>query len=176
MQFDTCGPFNYPKERIRLWKKRFWDDVEEYWPGLPNAVGCYAFCIDNGRTVRPWYVGKTLSQYGFKGEIFEQHKMDHYNSIMGSTENGQPRRGEGKIILFPLLTDTWGLSKNRSSSNEYIDWLETALIGMALAKNPEIANSSKTRFHKTVYVHGLIGRQQQGRPNKGAIFARSAFS
>ncbi|EEX08761.1 hypothetical protein SL1157_0780 [Ruegeria lacuscaerulensis ITI-1157] len=46
---------------------------------------------------------------------------------------------------------------------------------MALSQNPEIANTSKTRFHREVYVNGIIGEQFQGRPSNGANFAKRAF-
>ncbi len=176
MNFESCGPFHFPRERTGHWKKIFWQDVEEYWEGLSSGVGCYAFCIDNGRRVRPWYVGKTLAQGGFQDEVFTPHKLDHYAEILAPhDEDKSYRRGKPCILLFPLVTDTWRLSNNRSSSEPYVDWLETTLIGMALSQNPEIANTSKTRFHREVYVNGLIGGQFQGRPSNGANFAKQAF-
>ena len=176
MNFESCVAFHFPRERTGHWQKVFWNDVENYWEGLSNAVGCYAFCIENGRKVRPWYVGKTLSKDGFAGEVFTPHKLDHYSEILapGDAEKSY-RRGRPCIILFPLVTDTWRLSTNRSSSDAYVDWLETTLIGMALSQNPEIANTSKTRFHREVYVRGLIGQQSQGHPGNGAVFAKRAF-
>jgi hypothetical protein len=176
MNFESCGPFHFPRERTGHWRKIFWQDVEEYWEGLSSGVGCYAFCIDNGRRVRPWYVGKTLAQGGFQDEVFTPHKLDHYAEILAPhDEDKSYRRGKPCILLFPLVTDTWRLSNNRSSSEPYVDWLETTLIGMALSQNPEIANTSKTRFHREVYVNGLIGGQFQGRPSNGANFAKQAF-
>ncbi len=176
MNFESCGPFDFSRERTGHWRKNFWESVEYYWGGLSNAVGCYAFCIDNGRRVRPWYVGKTIAKGGFQDEVFTSHKLDHYSSILApGDEERSYRRGRPCIVLFPLVTDTWRLSNNRSSSDAYIDWLETTLIGMALSKNPEIANSSKTRFHREVYVNGLFGEQYQGRPSNGANFAKRVF-
>lgn len=177
MNFDSCGPFHFPRERTGQWRSIFWQHVEEYWEGLSSAVGCYAFCVDNGQKVRPWYVGKTLAQGGFKDEVFTSHKLDHYTEILVPQDEGKSyRKGTPCIVLFPLVTaETWRLSNNRSSSEPYIDWLETTLIGMALSQNPEIANTSKTRFHREVYVNGLIGGQFKGRPNSGATFAKKAF-
>ena len=176
LNFESCGPFHFPRERTGHWRKEFWQHVEDYWEGLSNAVGCYAFCIDNGRKVRPWYVGKTLAQGGFQDEVFTPHKLDHYSGILapGDAEKSY-RRGRPCILLFPLVSNSWRLSSNRSSSDAYVEWLETTLIGMALSQNPEIANTSKTRFHREVYVNGLIGGQFQGRPSNGANFAKRAF-
>ncbi|MDP5308658.1 MAG: hypothetical protein ACU0DD_07380 [Paracoccus sp. (in: a-proteobacteria)] len=176
MNFESCGPFHFPRERTGRWRAAFWDDVEEYWDGLSRSVGCYAFCTDNGKKVRPWYVGKTLAQGGFRDEVFTPHKLQHYSEILAPQDVDKSyRRGKPCILLFPLVTESWRLSSNRSSSEPYIDWLETTLIGMALSQNPEIANTSKTRFHREVYVNGLIGGQLQGRPSNDANFAKRAF-
>lgn len=176
MNFESCGPFEFPRKRAGYWRRDFWHEVELSWEGLSAAVGCYAFCLKHGRTVRPWYVGKTVAKGGFRDEVFTPHKLDHYQTILAPAETeGAYRRGHPCILLFPLVTDTWQLSANRSSSQPYIDWLETTLIGMALSQNPEIANTSKTRFHREVYVNGLIGGQFQGRRSNGALFARQAF-
>jgi hypothetical protein len=176
MNFESCGPFSFPRQRNGHWRKQFWERVEEYWEGLSKAVGCYAFCIDNGRRVRPWYVGKTLADGGFQDEVFTSHKLNHYSNILDpGGEEKSYRRGHPCILLFPLVTTSWRLSNNRSNSEPYIDWLETALIGMALSKNPEIANSSKTRFHREVYVNGLFGSQYQGRPSDSANYVKRVF-
>lgn len=176
MNFESCGPFHFERERTGHWRKIFWQDVEDYWGGLSNAVGCYAFCIDTGKKIRPWYVGKTIAKGGFQDEVFTPRNIDSYSEILApQNEERSYRRGKPCILLFPLVTETWRLSENRSSSESYIDWLETTLIGMALSQNPEIANTSKTRFHREVYVNGLIGRQFPGRLNSGANFAKQAF-
>lgn len=176
MNFESCGPFYYPRERTGHWRKIFWQDVEKYWEGLSSGVGCYVFCIDNGQRVRPWYVGKTLAKGGFQDEVFTSNKLDHYTEILSpQDEDRSYRKGKPCILLFPLVTEKGLLSRNRSSSEPYVDWLETTLIGMALSQNPEIANTSKTRFHREVYVNGLIGGQFQGRPSRGADLAKKVF-
>ena len=176
MNFESCGPFHFPREQGVNWKRTFWQNVDVYWEGLRNAVGCYAFCLESDKRVRPWYVGKTIAKGGFQDEIFTPHTLMHYSEIMAPADADVAyRRGQPFILLFPLVTETWKLSNNRSSSDPYIDWLETTLIGMALSQNPEIANTSKTRFHREVYVNGLIGGQFQGRPSNGANFAKRVF-
>ena len=176
MNFDSCGPFEFPRVREGRWRINFWQEVEESWIGLSNAVGCYAFCIDNGHTLRPWYVGQTLAQGGFEAEVFTQHKLEHYTLILdpGDEQRGR-RRGRPSIILFPLVTDNWELSASRNRSRPYVDWLEKTLIGMALSRNPDIANIGNTLFHRQVYLNGVIGAQYPGRPTGGATFARRAF-
>lgn len=123
---------------------------------------------------KPWYVGKTTAQAGYYGEIFTDHKLRHYENIMRPSDD-EYRRGTPFIIFFPLVTETWRFSNNRSSSAKYVDWLETTLIDMAFSRNPTIANKSKTRFHNEVYVHGVIGNQFQERPSSDASFAKRLF-
>lgn len=177
MLFESCGPFYLDRRKLESWGKRaFWQEVDTYWPSLSSAVGCYAFCLESQRGVAPWYVGKTIAQNGFKGEVFQEHKINHYQEIVRPTFRGRKfRTGKPCILLFPLVTKNFTLSKNRSSSDAYIDWLETTLIGMALSASPDIANTSKTRFHRDVYVHGLIGNQFSGRPSDAAQYAKRAF-
>lgn len=177
MNFDSCGPFYFPRKRDGQWRKEFWTSVEDYWEGLSEGVGCYAFCLEREDRVVPWYVGKTIAQGGFASEVFTPHKLDHYDAVLSPGEDARRgKRGEPCIILFPLVTEeNWNISKSRVSSEPYIDWLETTLIGMALSQNPEIANTSKTRFHREVYVNGLFGPQFPGRASREAKFAKRAF-
>jgi hypothetical protein len=79
------------------------------------------------------------------------------------------------FMLFPMVTEGWKYSGNRSNGAGVIDWLESTLIGMALAKNPEIANVGKTGFHKNAYVNGVIGTQAPGRRSGAADLARKLF-
>tara|TARA_R110000868_G_scaffold336665_1_gene597586 strand:- start:46 stop:567 length:522 start_codon:yes stop_codon:yes gene_type:complete len=171
MLFESFGPFEIDRNFEGQWKREFWLQVDERLAGLRNSVGCYAFCLQHGETVKPWYVGQTINKAGFEGEVFTDHKREHYSYLLELKPKSRP-----VMLLFPLVTDNWKLSKNRSSSKSVIDWLETTLIGMALSKNPEIANVSKTRFHREVYVHGVIGSQFQGKPSTSASFAKKAFT
>ncbi|MET3414025.1 hypothetical protein [Methylobacterium sp. 1030] len=121
------------------------------------------------RVYRPWYVGQTRAQAGFRGEVFQPHKLGIYNEY--TTE----RRGTPYMFLFPLLTDSGAFSKARASSGDAIDWLERTLIGMAFAKNPLLRNVSHTRHLRSVTVSGIIGPRDSGRPNSYTVEARQAF-
>jgi len=176
MIFESYGGFDLPRTRTGHWRRAFWEDVEAADDGLSNSIGCYVFCLKTKLAVKPWYIGKTISKDGFRSEVFTPHKLSHYDEIMQPTIEGVLRRnGQPSIMLFPLLTENWGFSSNRSNSVDTIEWLETALIGMALSRNPEIANTSKTRFHREIFVNGIIGVQDQGRPSRGASFAKDVF-
>lgn len=174
-RFDSYGPFEAPRfdleEPRSQWRARFWEGVStKSNVNLGSAIGCYVFCLSRGSKAKPWYVGKTVNREGFSGECLEPHKLSHHSTLMEAKRTHTPA-----LMLFPLLTEGWGLSYAYSHGDAAIDWLETLLIGMAIRANPTISNVSKTRFHREVYVHGLVGRQFQGRPSNGAGFAKRLF-
>lgn len=63
-----------------------------------HAIGCYVFCMKYGGKIRPWYVGMTVAKAGFRGEIFQQHKLEIYNECLDG------RRGTPVMFLFSLMT------------------------------------------------------------------------
>ena len=172
MNFETYGPFeiNWWKDNDR-WEADIWKGIEEVCEGLSAAIGCYVFCLRWGDKYLPWYVGKTINKNGFKGEVFQKHKLDHYENLMNVKPNHKPH-----LMLFPLMTDEhWNFSKNRSQGSDTIEWLETTLITMAHAANPEIKNKSKTSKLHYVYVNGLVGSQYAGRKSDAAKVAAQMF-
>ncbi|WP_416876947.1 hypothetical protein [Litorimonas sp.] len=173
MNFECYGPYelNWWEDNDR-WRADFWKQVEAEYDGLSEAIGCYVFCLRFGEKYLPWYVGQTLNQYGFKGEVFESHKVLHYEELMDEKQRHQPF-----LMLFPLMTEeNWNFSKNRSKGSEQIDWLETTLISMAYSANPEIRNMSKTAFSRYIYVNGIIGAQYPGRKTDAARVASKMFN
>jgi hypothetical protein len=173
MRFDTYGPFPVATvdRVVKGSQKGFWTDVDahamyyDYKSGeLAQAIGCYALVM-YGRTYRPWYVGQTRAQAGFKGEIFQPHKLKIY------TEYTSERRGTPYMFLFPLMTDGGAFSRAHASSKGVIDWLERTLIGMAFAKNPLLRNVSHTKHLRSVTVSGILGPRPPGRPNGYAVEA-----
>jgi hypothetical protein len=172
MRFGTFGPFATGNRWNDDWHRSFWQDVESESLGLRGAIGCYMLCLKHGEKRLPCYVGKTLNQEGFYGEAFTDHKICIYEKLYSSIN--QSNKKSEQVILFPLLTDTGNFSQNRSSSSSTIDWLETTLIGMALSKNPDLANSQKTSLFRNVVVPGILN-SPVGRPSASAQFASSVF-
>lgn len=176
MNFSVDGPFKFDllsfckakdEGHLPSWKKEFWKTISDHEAGLPSAIGLYTLCLVHGNNVKPWYVGKTSARGGFKVEVFQNHKADHYASLRKS-------RGSAQISFFALRTDTGRLSSNYSA-NKTIEWVEKRLITYALDRNPDLLNSRDTAFLKSVYLPGLIGRQKQGPPSSDAVAARSIF-
>ena len=171
--FDVYGPFDIDREdgEISRAGQSMWDEVEDCEDGLARAWGCYMFCLQNGRNIVPWYVGKTCAAGGFREEAFADHKLWIYNSI---TE----RRGKRHLLLFPLTTGNSNghkpFSKNRNKTS-VIEWLERTLIGMALQRNPRLLNLRDTTLPKSVTVRGVMGTKSKGRKYEEVKYARAAF-
>lgn len=141
----------------------FWKKVEKDEPGLSKANGVYIFSIKFGSRYRPWYVGKTCSEKGFRGEVFQSHKLRHY------FEASDGRRGGRHLHLIARVEENRGnFCRYSERSDEQIDRLETYLIGMSLAANADLRNNSKTRFHKMLNIEGVIGERYDGRPREAA--------
>ena len=181
MNFNTWGPFDCHVQNKTHWKREFWEDVASMelsygldGGDLKSAIGCYLFTTRRGDKYTPWYVGKTLAQAGFEGEIFQQHKLDHYNAALSDV--GQAK---GQIFLFALITDgpgdSWSFSKSFKSSKRTVDWLEKTMMGMALAKNMKLRNLKDTKLLKNVWVEGVWGDQNSGAPSKTAREAKKAL-
>jgi hypothetical protein len=174
MIFDSVGPIRFPRIRAKgeHWKAEFWNEVEGIWEGLSGAIGCYAFGIEFGDKVNPWYVGKTVANGGFKKEVFEDHKLEHYNSILKEKIRGNPT-----IVLFPMMKSesNWVFSNATKSGEPSILWLEKTLITMAHSKNADLKNSRDTKFLRSLYVNGLFGGQYVGKPAQRTRFAQKMF-
>jgi hypothetical protein len=180
MNFDTYGPFEFQLSNVigDRWRAGFWKDVEHnerfgQWEGIENlkdAIGCYAFAAGrNEEDLKIWYVGKTLSRNGFKGEVFQKHKVDHY--LNAAVSDGD----RYFMFFFPLLTASGSMSKAHTVGDPAIDWLEKTLISLALTSNKKLKNSKNTKFLRAASVYGLLGKQLQGRPHAERAAVRSAF-
>ena len=174
MRYEVYGPFFAPRaeseadgEALRA----FWDVIEAEVPGLPRAIGIYVFSTCHGESFTPWYVGKTNAKTGFRGEIFQDHKLNHYVSA------GQRKRGYPTIHLIAKVEPRRGnFCRASARSGREIDELETVMIGMALRANPDVRNSKKTWFNRTCQVPGIIGDPPLGRPTTAITTLRNTLS
>ena len=174
MRYQVCGPFWAPRVQTEASGRalgRFWDEIETIEPGLPRAIGIYVFSTCHGEVFTPWYVGKTNAKAGFRGEIFQDHKLSHYVSA------NERKRGYPAIHLIAKVEPIRGnfCSASKRAGRE-IDELETVMIGMALRANPEVRNSKKTWFNKNCQVPGIIGAPIIGRPSDAITTLRNSFN
>ena len=173
MNYDVCGPFEVPRDG-RTFKgehvSKFWDEVEDYWDGLSRAIGVYVFSVRFNQDYKPWYIGRTNALSGFRGEVFQSHKMHHY---IKSTER---KNGCPVVHLIPKLRPALGSFSTASDVAEReTDALETAMIAMALQVNPNLRNSKKTWFMRNCQVPGILGRPVKGRRPDGVATLRNVF-
>jgi len=175
MYFDSYGPFRITLDsKITSAQQTFWKAVRDKSSHydhkekeLEGSFDCYVFGIEWGKTLTPWYVGQTVAETGFKGEIFQQHKLDICNDV-AENKNGNPI-----VFLFPLLTPDGYFSKNRSDLNKrLVTWTERMLFGFAITKNPECRNKQNTKFLRECTINGVMGPPVPGRLERMASNAR----
>ncbi len=178
MLFDVYGPFELERidGRVTSRQSELWARVRQEcarWhhdeTELEKAIGCYAFGLKNGDSLVPWYIGMTIAQRGFRGEILQPHKLDHYNSVL------EQRRGVPILFLMPLLTPEWRFSRDRSANKVLIRWVEKMLFGVALKRNPNCRNQRDTKFLREVKIRGVFNHDEAGRPNRSLLAARRMF-
>ena len=173
MQYEVYGPFWTPRAEAGVQGAAltaFWEGVDAQVPGLSKAIGIYVFSTCHGKNYTPWYVGKTNAKRGFRGEIFQDHKLNHYVSA------GRRKKGYPAIHLIAKVEPTRGnFCRASARSGREIDELETVMIGMALRANRHVQNSKKTWFNKNCSVPGIIGDPISGRPADAVTSLRNSL-
>jgi hypothetical protein len=166
MNFEPYGPFPlrpYVESEDGRWKSKFWAMVNASEDCLSTANGIYIFSLKFGSKFTPWYVGKTCSEKGFSGEVFQGHKLDHYFEVADG------RRGLPFIHLIAHVEENRrNFCPFTCKGDREIELVETYLIGMALGANPELRNNKKTKFYRTLDIEGVIGPKYDGRPREAA--------
>lgn len=173
MRYDVYGPFwtpRFQREVTRDALNEFWASVEAAQDGLSRAVGVYVFTICFGEKLVPWYVGKTNARTGFRGELFQEHKLNHYVS------SAERKRGAPAVHLIPKIEPNRGnFARASLRGGVEIDALETAMIAMALRANPDVRNSKKTWFIRNCYVPGIFGPPVRGKRPTSVATLRAAL-
>jgi len=178
MWFDMYGPFELVRadRRIPSRQPEFWEQVREASArygsqpkALEQTIGCYAFGLRHGDTMKPWYIGMTVAQGGFRREVLQRHKLDHYDEVI------QRHHGAPIMFLMPLLTPEGYFSRDRSSTKPLIQWVEKMLFGVALRQNPRCRNQRDTKYLRSVVVHGIFNSRPPGRQGPEVTAARKMF-
>ncbi|SFQ44470.1 hypothetical protein SAMN05421853_1069 [Roseivivax halotolerans] len=178
MWFDIYGPFDLARIDMKIPSQQpdFWEQVQEASArydyesqGLERAIGCYAFGLRHGDAMKPWYIGMTVAKGGFRREVLEKHKRDHYDAVI------REHRGTPILFLMPLLTPEGYFSRNRKSAKPLIQWVEKMLFGVALRQNPECRNQRDTKYLRNVVVHGIFNSRPVGQQGPEVTAARRMF-
>lgn len=159
MRYEIFGPFPLPRDTNgliasdRKSKANFWDSVEERCEGLSSACGCYVFMISAGKGALPWYIGLAEKQ-SFRGECFQLHKKERYKDAL--MRRKRVRKGTPQLYLIPKLTPSDRFAKPSANGHRATRLLENLLIGVALAKNPNVTNIKGTSLLRRMEVPGFL--------------------
>lgn len=160
MRFAVYGGYELPRyngivdDSVEA-KRSFWEYIEENIEGLPDACGCYVFAAQN----RPWYVGLAEKQ-SFRRECLTHHKVNIYNKVLTSYNRAAP----WLYFIAKLTPATKSFARPSQNGHSDIVALEKILIGLAIARNSEVANIRGTKFMREMNVPGIINTEKgQGR-------------
>ena len=168
MRFDVYGPHEIPRAQrgVISWtsqeNKEFWGVIDEDLTSgrLSDACGCYVFTIKSGRTALPWYIGKA-EKSSFKKECLNPRNINLYNQVLLNTKRGRPN-----LYLLPQVTEKGKFKKPAGTDvkRPEISALESILIGMGIAKNPNLLNVRGTKMLREIEVIGFLNsdRRQGG--------------
>jgi len=162
--FSVHGPFEIMRNKHSMIKsdsvskKEFWRRVEDSIPGLPDACGCYIFCLRAALGFKPWYVGKAEKQT-FAKECFTPDKIVKFNIVSVG------RKGTPILYLLSAVTPKGKFRKPTIGQRPAIVALENILVGMALSRNQELLNIKGASMWKDIEVEGLLNSKvKKGKP------------
>ena len=155
MLFEIYGPFDLSTSTTRTLvlsanaRREFWAAVEDRVPGLPEACGCYVFVLAARNREMPWYVGKA-ERTSFRKECLTPHKLLHFTAATLAN------RGVPRLYLAAQITPKGKLRACTVGSRPAITELESILIGMGVARNPDLLNMRGTRMLRKLQVQGFM--------------------
>jgi hypothetical protein len=172
------GPYELARddELILAKQEAMWAEVRETSmkydhpeKSLEQSIGCYAFGIKYGSSLKPWYIGMTIAKNGFRSEVLQDHKREHYNEVI------KDHQGTPVLFLMPLLTPEGRFSRSRKKNKHLIEWVEKMLFGVAIKRNQECRNQRDTKNVRNVVVHGIFNSRPVGRQGPTVKAARAMF-
>ncbi|MCX6831927.1 MAG: hypothetical protein NT028_07285 [candidate division Zixibacteria bacterium] len=119
-----------------------------------DKQGCYVFALRSGKGFTPYYVGKAGKKSGGRlgGEVFADHKLRKYNSVLFEGSKGTP------VIFFVVPPGS-----KKIVPNKILGEVEKYLIQAAKYENDQLVNVQHT---KNLPKWGIVGviRGGQGKP------------
>lgn len=159
MDFRVYGPFEIPRTSTGLIsyaaaeKRAFWEMVNAQDDGLSTACGCYIFALQPpGGGARPWYVGRTKNQRGFRNECFASHKLVHYHAALSRYEKAIPQL----YLVAKITPTTKAFAKPNAKGHQDVAELEDFLIGIAYSRNRDLVNVQGTKFLREARIPGVL--------------------
>ncbi len=159
-KLEIYGPFKIPVAKKRITRLIGKSQVEKFLAlldeeGMSKKQGCYIFALRHVQGYSPYYIGQTTST--MREECMQQEQLRCYNDAL---------KKEGKTGT-PAMFIVAPEGSKKVVSKQIRNELETALIQIALIKNPNIRNLKKTQRPKWS-IPGVI-RGGRGRPTETAV-------
>ena len=145
---------------------QFWSDVDQKYPGLSEARGCYIFAVRAGRGARPWYVGQ--SKGPFRKECFQPHKQSHYHHAFNRIRRGTP------ILIFTARCTAGGKLSKRTLARSEVDFVEKLLISLAVTQNGQLLNKKDTKLLRELKLPGILN-SPPGKPSASTSMLRTTL-
>jgi len=133
--FAVQGPFEVPCYQGKAARTFTDDNVKDFWRKHSQSGsqrGCYVFGIRAGKGWTPGYVGKATKS--FKQEVFAHHKLTRYQQFLADYLKGTP------VVFFIIAP-----KKKGAPNSAHIGQLESFLIQVGLAANPNLLNVKGTK-------------------------------
>jgi hypothetical protein len=183
IRFETYGPFVLKRDEKEAISTEdvhdFWDEImdsKESEVGLDLAIGVYILSLTDGKTAKPWYVGKTDS--GFRHRLI-QHARD---LKLFSNLNRHAPAGNIEVIFIARRNSTGkgfkkptssrkAESKSKNRKHESIDFLESLLIGACYSQNESLLNVQKMAHYRDTTVSGFMN-EKDGKLTKAATYLK----
>lgn len=170
MLYEIFGPRIVSKDSNHIYMDgdtigMFWESVEERYPGLSGACGCYVFGVRAAKGALPWYVGLAEKQ-SFRSECFTADKIAKYNLALRDRQRGTPI-----LFFYAKVTATGRFARVSGNGAKDIQFLEKMLIGVALQRNSGLVNARDTKLLTEMVVPGYLNTKQ-GRMRFGAQDAK----
>jgi hypothetical protein len=168
MHFTVFGPFELSRNskgqiiKSKEAKKALIESVDHSKTDLMYYTGCYVFVLNNGGGAKAWYVGKAEKQ-SFLTEIFTPDKILKFNEVLSE------HKGAPQMYFVPRLSPTGKLCKPGKMTRRSVAYLEKMLIGMAIARNPNLKNLKDVKLSKEMTLPGIIKGTAKGHPGTPAI-------
>ena len=164
VRYDVFGPFVFPRDPSLSFKEAISQLFTEAPKGLSKAVGTYVWTIERRGKRLPWNIGLTSKQ-GFQ-KRFEQ-KAASLVPLLAERESGVT-----EVYLVALRDKKSGFRKSTKSVRGIPanDWLETMLISSAIRVNPELKNTSKSKYLRNAVIAGYLNDEASKRTSNARSF------
>jgi len=168
MKFRVYGPYTVGRENKVITEEtsnNYFSCVEASGEDWRIACGCYILATaTSGGGWTPWYVGMTETKQLHKASLKDRN-IKKFNTTLIKIASAK-----AKVFLLPKMTPSGGFSKNKEGIAE----LEKMLIGLAFQYNPDLLNTSETKYWKKTELEGVMN-PSPGRATDNAVRLRETL-